>query len=405
MGFWDVEGATALGSFTGAGVLDVAEYHPVDGDTTFALVAAAVLDNQENAREISGAGAFDMSISAELLNGGQPGIDAPTSMAPFSAAALLDNFAPDLPTDGDYTELKDPGLLGAWQGARGPGNTLVIAGETSRQLVVLNYSDFRRLRVVARERLPARPIGITSTKRMPPWDDANEADADSFLFVLLDQQESAVGVPVLQCRQLTLAMPVLATLSLTRQEWPIALWGPEDDAAADFIVLAYGPRVEVRSADANMTLLAELQSGVYTPTVLDVRRREDLESTGIRVWHILVFSHSGARGAILEYREIDTTKTVVIANPTIIGATEMARFAGAGSLQEQVLRTVTASAVMSAFTAAGALRSPPSDISGATVMRPFSQDNTGAKHINAIEERVEADVAFEMTTAGDLEIV
>ncbi len=403
MSYWDVSAATAMTVFTSATEVNNASVPIVEAAASFVLETSAEFSIPARFHEITVAGSFRMTAAAAIQEL-QEGATVATGMAPFTSTASLNAYASELPADGTYTELREASLLGAWQGAQGPGATLVLAGREARQLVVVNYADFRRLRVDARVALTGRPIAMAGTKKLPAFDDGSVPDADRHVFVLVEAAESPTAGPKLECRQLTQALPLVGEVPLAKGM--SCVWAPADSADGTFIIVAGDGRVEIRSADSNMTLLASLETGVYRPAAVSARRRTELDRTkpGLvyEAWHILVFSEIGAEGALLEYTYTRYVSTIVAPSQRIAAATRFLMTAGA-DLQKQKLIPLTAETAMPAFISTAAVYTPFASITAATSMRSFSANNT-EKNIDAIEARVSAATAFAMTTAASLEV-
>jgi len=418
--YWDVFADVSYPPFVAddpGGLLptefDNLAYATITANTSWQLIALSTVLAVPNRLDVPAVVGFTTAAGMSIgLPAGWIAIDGDASFGAWSLDCALTRVISSPGNISTYTELVDTGFLGAWKGAVGPSGSVFIAGEESREIMCVEYSDAYKMRIVGRVSVDGRPTGIASTLQLPDIR-ADVAEDEKFLYILLEQTESPTGKAKLQCRGATFDMPLLNEIELERDVNPRILWAPNDVRDTDFIVLCgRDGAIQIRDATQEMAIQAQLGTGLYLPEVADVQlvKIPDCDSPN-SCWRILVFSETSARGFVLQYEEVATTVTLAAPPLRISANVVLGEWTAQADLTSFRLVALDANSELNPFESDTWIDHFVLDYTGvaaASVLRPFTTDNTGeppySQNINAIEERIAADVVVEFTTDAALEV-
>lgn len=242
--------------------------------------------------------------AADLTLFEQQGIYADVRRPGVVGAADMERISDEAYPEWRY--VSDSALLGANDSTPGPGDTIALACEEAREVVFIEYKGRSKVYIAGRFSVPGRPMSITSIK--------GEGPNDGTLFVVCEEFEDPDGNPRILAYDMTFDGDLLNEVEMPRGTQTRWVWGPEDVRdGAEFIVTTRAPgTIDIREATPAMALIAEQDTGLHLPRAVDVQRNRDkdrpfpllINGLRARVWDILIVDHTGARGELLEYREI-----------------------------------------------------------------------------------------------------
>ena len=149
MAYWDVFADVSYPPFVAddpGGLLptefDNLAYATITANTSWQLIALSTVLAVPNRLDVPAVVGFTTAAGMSIgLPAGWIAIDGDASFGAWSLDCALTRVISSPGNISTYTELVDTGFLGAWKGAVGPSGSVFIAGEESREIMCVEYSD------------------------------------------------------------------------------------------------------------------------------------------------------------------------------------------------------------------------------------------------------------------------